>query len=145
MAICDVTQGGIWGCCLGGKKCQKNMGGGAGQGSTFLGEISARPGTSVGGGWSRGPCGRGHAGSGLLSAYISVLFWCGLRELYICWAHKKSMCFHVLSACLLWIHPGRPSPCQPVGKGIPTLFPALAFPRLLNRYYVLQTRPKLTF
>lgn len=50
MAICDVTQGGIWGCCLGGKKCQKNMGGGrAGQGSTFLGEISAQPGISIGG------------------------------------------------------------------------------------------------
>lgn len=77
------------------KKCQKNMRGGwGGVRETFVGEMSV----------ARQPCrlenglqggGRGHAGSRSGPAYISVLFLCGLRELYIGQAHKKSMWLHV--------------------------------------------------
>lgn len=78
------------------KKCQKNMQEGWGRArETFVGEISV----------ARQPCrlenglwggGRGHAGSRSGLAYISVLFWCGLRGLYIGWAHKERMWLHVL-------------------------------------------------
>lgn len=41
MAICDVTKRGIWGCCLGSKKCQKNMRRGCGGvREIFVGEMS---------------------------------------------------------------------------------------------------------
>lgn len=79
--------------------------GGGGARETFVGEISV----------ARQPC-RLENGCGVVdgvtlgpdrAAYISGLFWCGLRELYVGWAHKKSMWLHVLQACLLWIHPGR--------------------------------------
>lgn len=88
MALRDVTKGGIWGGCLGGKNMSKEYGRGWGQdeGECFRWN---QPRPRLEDGLPLG--GRGHAGSGLRPAYISFLFWCGLRELCIHWAHKKSM------------------------------------------------------
>lgn len=125
------------------KMSEECGGGGVGQGSIFLVKSSmARELSRLEDGQWRG--GRGHAGSGLLSAYISVLFWCGLRDLYICWAHKQSMWLHILSALLLWIYPGR----QARASLWETVFrhsPSLAFIPLLNHNYLFQTGSKLSF
>lgn len=77
------------------KTSKEHEGGGARRGFSFLGEIrvARRPGRLENRLLGDG---RGHAGYRSGPAYVSVLFLCGLRELYICWAHKKSMWLHVL-------------------------------------------------
>lgn len=69
-----------------------------------------------------GPCagGRGHTGSRSGPAYISGLFLCGLRELYIGWAHKESMWLRVLvgrPVCLGFPRASKPVPVQAVLLG----------------------------
>lgn len=90
MAIHDVTQGGIWGCCLGGKNVKRIWERGEGRTREPLFRWnSCRPGTSIGGRMDIGmPWQRSRWVWAPLGLHFSfILVW--IKELY-CWAHKKA-------------------------------------------------------
>ena len=117
MAICDVTQGGIWGCCLGGTKCQKNMGGGGvGQGSIFEVQSSMARELSKVGGWTVTRWKRSRWVRAPVGLHFSfILVWIK-GSLHLLGSQEKHVVQHPVG--LFALDPSRtPGPCQPVGDG----------------------------